>query len=276
MKKLFTRKWPVIVIAALLIALIGIIGSSASGSQGAVADLANTIFKPVRSLSSKIITMYESLYGYIYEYDKLVAENDELKRRNADLEQGYLQYDSLVKENERLKSLLNFEETHGDYDIVEATVLSWDASNWSSSFTVNLGSSNSDIAVGDGVITEGGALVGVVTSVSATTSVVKSITDTTFSASVEVGSDSTVTAQGDFELMQRGRLKLTYLDEHSDVTTGDAVITSGKGGVFPKGLLIGYVEGLYSGSGGLYLYGVIAPETPPEELAYVFIITDFT
>ena len=79
------------------------------------------------------------------------------------------------------------------------------------------------------------------THVDGNASTVKSIIDTTFSASVDVGSGNTVTASGDFSLMSKGMLKISYLEEGTGIASGDSVVTSGKGGVFPQGLLIGYV-----------------------------------
>ena len=125
------------------------------------------------------------------------------------------------------------------------------------------------------MITEAGTLVGLVTHVDGNASTVKSIIDTTFSASVDVGSGNTVTASGDFSLMSKGMLKISYLEEGTGIASGDSVVTSGKGGVFPQGLLIGYVDGLYSEAGNLSMYGSVRPAVDLNDILYVFVITDF-
>jgi rod shape-determining protein MreC len=275
MKKFINSKGIIIAIVAVLIAAIGVVAVNSASSSGAVTGAVNTVFRPLKTLVSKVTGAYESLYGYIYEYDKLVAENAELEKRNADLEEGYLDYEQLYEENQRLRNLLDFSTRNEDYEFNEASIISWSASNWSSTFTINIGSSNSDIALGDSVTTEYGALVGIVTDVGALTSTVKAITDTTFSASVNVGADSTVTASGDFSLMGDGKMKLGYFDSSAGIASGDTVVTSGKGGVFPQGLLLGYVESIYSESGELNMYGVLTPAADLSDLLYVYVITDF-
>ncbi len=274
MKRSF-RKGIIILAAALIVAVLGIIGVNTAGSDGPVANGLNALLRPLKGLTSRVVGMYESLYGYIYNYDKLLAENEELKKRNADLEEGYLRYDSIVEENQRLKKLLNFKDHHAEYVVEQATVLSWTASNWSRTFTINVGSANSEVAVGDSVINEAGALVGVITGVDSLTSTVCSVIDTTFAASVNIGADNTVTACGSFSLMQEGLLWAGYLEQNAGVATGDTVVTSGKGGTFPEGLLLGYVDGLYDESGELSLYAAVAPATELQDLLHVFVITDF-
>ena len=82
--------------------------------------------------------------------------------------------------------------------------------------------------------------------------------------------------EGDFALMGEGRLKLTYLPENSELIAGDLVTTSGRGGVYPAGLVAGHVEEVRTDASGMTRYAVIAPETDLAGLQQVFVITDFT
>mgnify|MGYP005963592775 CR=1 FL=1 len=82
--------------------------------------------------------------------------------------------------------------------------------------------------------------------------------------------------EGDFALMGEGRLKLTYLPENSELIAGDLVTTSGRGGVYPAGLVAGHVEEVRTDASGMTRYAVIAPETDLDGLQQVFVITDFT
>jgi len=84
--------------------------------------------------------------------------------------------------------------------------------------------------------------------------------------------DSTAMLEGDFTLMQEGRLKMTYLPENTELLTGDLVLTSGLTGIYPSGLVVGAIESLHTGhepvccarprrrpgpsGGGLYHQGV--------------------
>jgi rod shape-determining protein MreC len=75
--------------------------------------------------------------------------------------------------------------------------------------------------------------------------------------------------------MGDGKMKLGYFDSSAGIASGDTVVTSGKGGVFPQGLLLGYVESIYSESGELNMYGVLTPAADLSDLLYVYVITDF-
>ena len=86
----------------------------------------------------------------------------------------------------------------------------------------------------------------------------------------------TAIAEGDYNLMTRGALRLSYLREDSKVVVGDTVETSGRGGVFPKGILIGTVESVQPEESGLYYYAVIKPFVSVDSVSSVSIITEYT
>ena len=60
---------------------------------------------------------------------------------------------------------------------------------------------------------------------------------------------------------EQGKLKLSYLPEDAQLVSGDEVVTSGKGDVYPSGLVVGQVEGVFTDPSGMTRYAVIAPET---------------
>ena len=82
-------------------------------------------------------------------------------------------------------------------------------------------------------------------------------------------------AEGDFALMGQGKLKLSYLTSDDEVLIGDQIVTSGLGGYYPSGLVIGSVESLQTGDDGLARYAVLAPMMNFAALTEVFVITDY-
>ena len=153
--------------------------------------------------------------------------------------------------------------------------MSWNASSWSSSFVINRGS-KSGIELHDCVITEHGYLVGEVVEVSSHSAVVRTVidSDTSVGALVDRNGLSAV-AEGDFQLMGEGKLKLDYLPNGSELLTGDVVMTSGKGEVYPADLVIGKITGIESDGSGYSAYGIITPLAELDALTEVFVITDF-
>ena len=65
--------------------------------------------------------------------------------------------------------------------------------------------------------------------------------------------------EGDLTLMVDGACKLSYLDSKSQLISGDEVLTSGKGGVYPSGLVVGYVSDVKTTPSGTERYAVVKP-----------------
>ena len=98
--------------------------------------------------------------------------------------------------------------------------------------------------------------------------------DSSFGALV-FRSGGSVMAQGDFALMNKGRLSLTYLGTEPDVVAGDLIVTSGLGGYYPSQLVIGYVEEVRTSENGLAQYAVVKPEAELDGLIQVYVVTSF-
>jgi rod shape-determining protein MreC len=265
-----------ILLVAVVIASVAAVSAGAGSGSGFLTEWVSAAAKPLRSAAAAVARTFETIYGYMYEYEKIAAENNALKKQIADFRQNYREYTETAEENARLHDLLDFSARHSDYKYEPATIIAWGSSNWSSSFTLGKGGGNSEIAVGDAVITETGVLVGRVTEVRAAESTAVSVIDTTFSASVLIGEEGADgQASGDFTLMRSGRLKLGLLDDGSAALTGDTVVTNGLGGVFPEGLVIGTIESLAKSPAGIGMYGVIKPQAELGRATYVFVVTEF-
>jgi rod shape-determining protein MreC len=172
---------------------------------------------------------------------------------------------------------MDFDNSNSDSNFVykSATIISWTASNFSSSFTINKGTS-SGVDVDDCVITENGYLVGVVTEAGKSSSTVVSIIDTTMSIGAMLYSNSeTGVIEGNFELFKQGKLKLSYINNNANVVIGDSVVTSGRGGIYPSGLVIGYVDSIGENPSGLDYYAVVSPAADFDSITHLYVITDF-
>ena len=81
--------------------------------------------------------------------------------------------------------------------------------------------------------------------------------------------------EGDFSLMQGGKLRLAYLPDEAQLVAGDEVLTSGRGDVYPSGLVVGQVEGVFNDASGMNRYAVVVPEVNLDTLVEVFVIKEF-
>ena len=276
MKTLLNRKTIIIAAIAVLIAISTIVSINVWGTVGPVTSTVNTISKPLRALASVITGPFENIYDSIYRYDDLMVDYERALLRMNELEQAYRDYIAITEENTRLRELLGFAERHGGYEHVDAFADTRSSSNWSSSFSIDLGHANSNIARGNAVVSEFGMLIGQISEVGATNSTVITILDTSFSAGVYIGDSSgRATARGDFTLMRNGLLMLDYFDTDLIIRPGDSVVTSGIGGVLPSGLFIGEVVEVLRHDTGIGRYATVRPMRDVMTIEHVFVITGF-
>ncbi len=276
MKGYISKRVIVIVLIALFIAVMSAVGVALSDTaSGRLASAVNSATVPVKRGMSSMVDSLEELYGYLYKYDRLEVENQELKDRIAELEEQTREYDAINEENEQLRTLLDFGERNDSYEFDEVTVLTWSASNYNSSFTINKGS-DAGLELNDCIITSTGYLIGRITELNKTTATVTTIIDPSTNLGAEIYEISELAvAEGDYRLMQEGKLKLTYLETGTQVIGGYTVVTSGRSGLYPKGLVIGTVESVTKDNEGLEDTAVVVPKAELEQLSKVYVITDF-
>lgn len=148
-------------------------------------------------------------------------------------------------------------------------------SNWASTLVLDRGSQHG-VAIGDCAVDSAGNLVGVVTDVGLNWCRLSTVldTDSQFGARV-FRTGETAVAGGDLALMAEGRLRLQYLSDSANLIKGDVIVTSGLGGYYPAGLVIGTVESVQTDDGGLARYAVLSPKCDVAAIQEMFIITDF-
>lgn len=173
-------------------------------------------------------------------------------------------------ENQRLRHLLELKQ-QSDHDLVAAAVIGRDPGNWMSLIVVNKGST-SKIARNMAVLAPGG-LVGRVISVSPHTATVMLITDPRSAVSGLVQETrAAVIVEG---LADRsGLLKLKPLESSAQMNVGDTVISSGLGGVFPKGIKLGTIERIEDGAYGVTKVAYVRPDVDFGSLEEVLIVRD--
>ena len=230
---------------------------------------------PFRAISSTVAEWAQEQYDRAFQYDALEQTNEELRRRIAELEELEREYQDAIREKERLENLLGLAEERPELTYEDAQVTRRTSSNWESNLTISKGSGDG-VALNDCVIDQYGNLVGVVTEVGSNWALVSTVLD----PDVELGgrvarTDDEAILEGDFALMLEGLLKLSYLPEDTQLVSGDQVITSGLGEVFPEGLVVGNVTGLFTEADGISRYAQVEPAADLDSVRYVYVITDF-
>lgn len=263
------------VILAVVAIVVLAVTAVRAGRAGAVHNADAALKAPLEQATAAAMDWVEGIYGYIYEYDRIVEEVNSLRAENARLREQSREYAELEAENERYRALFGWAEKHTDIELESARLVSWDTSNYTSAFTINKGSA-SGIELGDCVVTEYQALVGQVAELGDNWATVRTVVDTDLDVGALVGPYSYAgMVTGDFVLMRRGQTRLAYLTSGAEIFKGDEVLTSGKGGSFPSGLWIGTVSAVMTEAGGQIVYGIVDPAADLDQISQVFIIKSF-
>ncbi|MBO5556144.1 MAG: rod shape-determining protein MreC [Oscillospiraceae bacterium] len=263
----------IIVLAVAM--LIGLGNAARDGQIGFVQNTTGVLTGPMQKVLSSTVNWFNTIYGYLYKYDSLMAENESLRAQLADAQQSARDGIEASEENQRLRQLLYLREKHTDYVLESCKVVLWSSSNWSSSFTVGKGAT-SGIELGDPVITEYGAVVGQITELGTNWATVSTLIDVDMSVGAFVGATgSSGMVVGEYGLMKNKTAKLTFLADGAQIFAGDEVLTSGSGGAFPAGLVIGTLTNVQTEAGGQIEYGIVKPQCDLDSLVQVFVIKNF-
>lgn len=227
------------------------------GPLEAARSAVSSVTGPVRAVGSFVAAPVAGVGDVMHNLTadgatltELEEENEQLRARVAELEEYQLTA-------ERLQDLLDLKSTY-KLQSTAAHVISGSSDSWSSTVTIDKGS-GAGLAVGMPV-TDSSGVIGQISECGPGSSVVRLISDEGSSVSAMVQSSR---AQGMLRGSADGTLRLTLVRTDQEVNVGDLVITSGLGGVFPKGLLLGTVESVERSSGSLYYEIVVhAPSSP--------------
>ena len=274
MKRFFQENGFLLVVAAVLLAAVLALGNAIFGGNP-LGNVLEVAFTPFRTVSSAITSWVEDQYNRAFRFDQLQAELEETRKQLAEAQEEARAGQDALREVERLQNLLGLAEARPEFQYEEAMVIRRSVSNWESNLTLDRGSADG-VALHNCVVDEYGNLVGVVSEVGDNWALV----DTVLSPEVEIGgriarTDDNAILEGDFTLMLQGMLKLSFLPADTQLVSGDQVVTSGLGGLYPQGLLVGSIRTLHTEEDGLSRYAEIQPAADVDNVRYVYVITDF-
>ena len=233
-----------------------------SSTSSVLENIAGVLTYPFRAAATAVSDWAADKRQYYEDTTTLKEENAALKKEIADLRAQQRQAQADSEENKLLRELLKLQQQRRDFTFVSTAVLAHSESSWTSSLSLNHGT-DQDIAVGDCVVSAEGYLVGVISEVGLNWSTVLTVIDT----DTELGA----------RIFRTGEVADEHLVVRREVREliGDQIVTSGLGGYYPSGLVIGSVESLQTGDDGLARYAVLAPMMDFAALTEVFVITDY-
>jgi rod shape-determining protein MreC len=221
---------------------------------------------PVIKVTAMTVGSFSRVWLDYVDLRALRDENLHLQREAAILQRRISQLEEQALETQRLQGLLAMRET-SQAKYLAARVVGKDATNWFKTILIDRGSQsglrrNQPVVAPDGVV-------GRVVEVTPTAAKIQLITDPVSAAG---GLIQRTRVTGIVSGNLGAGLKVRYLPLLADVVVGDEVITSGMGGVFPKGVPLGRVTAVERRSGALFQEATLAPKVDLARLEEVLIL----
>lgn len=262
-----------VVIAAVVFAGI-IFAAFSHNASSPVTTVAGVVFKPLQKISSAVYAQLGNVSSSFVSSSTYIEENESLKKEIAEYREKLADYDELKKRVDSYEKFYEIKKRNPDYKFSYGTVVSRDAADAYNSFVLNTGI-NDGVEVDDPVI-YGNYVIGIVKKVNYSTCVVRTVLDPRVNiGAYESGTREYGYVSGDDNLFKDGLCRLSGLDTSTSIVKGEMVCTSGSGGVFPNGLIIGEVVSVKNDPATSSYYAEVKPSYAIDEITDVFVITSF-
>ncbi len=198
-------------------------------------------------------------------------QNEALKKEVEELRKENLEASEYAAENERLRALLGYKQSKTQFDLVPARVIGRENATWTSMIVIDKGNTDGVKDLMPVVTNQG--LVGHIVEAGPISSKVQLILDPRSSVGAIVQRpESRVMGIVEGDIANAQMPKMVNIPMVADVVEGDMIITSGFGGVYPKGIIVGKVTELKNAPGGLLKYAVIDTSVDFQRLEEVAVI----
>ncbi|SFT71577.1 rod shape-determining protein MreC [Selenomonas sp. GACV-9] len=230
------------------------------------------VLSPFQQAVSWVGSQVRYVTSSVWEIVTIHEQNKLLRNEVEQLRVQNLEASEALAENERLRTLLGYQQMMTQFDMVGARVIGRESATWSNVIVIDRGQKDgvdADMAV----VTEKG-LVGHVLEAGWNTSKVQLILDPRSSVGTIVQrAESRVAGIVQGDLDNPTMPQMVNIPKNADVVEGDVIVTSGFGGTYPKGIVVGLVSSLQNDSGGLLKIGLLEPAVDFQKLEDVMVIT---
>lgn len=261
-----------LVICALLTGAV-IAVASAKGTSP-VTNFIGSVLSPVQKLTSYIADNVKWVSDSFESAGSYKNEIERLEQQIAEYENQLVDYNELQQKLSSYETMLGVKEENADFVLERANIIGTDAADMFTSLIIDKGSKDG-ISVNDPAV-YGNYVVGIVKKVHPYYSVVESILnpDVNISA-LDSKTRETAYVTTNIEFSEKGHCIFAGLERTTSVSPGGIILTSGIGGIYPKGLIIGTVNEVCESEYDLSNYAVIEPGVNVKEIEDLYVITDF-
>jgi len=265
------KKAAILAVAVLTVFLLAL--SAARGKYNFYWSerIVTVVLAPVEFVVSKVGYTVRSTGAAAGDIFTVYRDNQALREEIENLRRESINNTEIVAENVRLKALLDYRRAAPQFDTVVAAVVARDPAAWTNVIIINRGTAQG-VAKDMAVVTPQG-LVGSVVQAYSNSAKVQLILDPRSAVGAIVQRpESRVAAIVEGNPAKPLAPKMINLARDADIIKGDKVITSGFGGIYPKGILVGEVTDVVNEEGGLLKYAVLKPAADFDRLEEVAVI----
>ncbi|QAA31503.1 rod shape-determining protein MreC [Clostridium manihotivorum] len=238
--KLLRNKLAVTVIVLSVSFLAIIIYSVKRDSSNPVTSGAGTALNPIQKAAYTLANKAKGGLDFFVNFSEVKQENEELKKKNIDLENKLIEYGSLKSENDRLRNMLDFKSQRSSYLYVGAYIVAKPDQNMLNGYIIDKGTK--DGVAKDMVVIAPEGLVGKIVEADTNWSKVQTLINENFAAHGKVGTSEVSGIVRGYKNNDNEALAiLDLLPINAVVNKGDVITTTGLGKLYPKDLRIGTV-----------------------------------
>ena len=236
-------------------------------------NVVNTILSPFQSAITSISNVTKKIGVISWEMVTVYEQNKMLRSEVEQLRQRDVNVNEIMAENTRLTNILNYKNAVKQFDTAVAKIISYDSSNLTNSITINLGAKDG-MKKNMPVITPQG-LVGTIVAVYEHSAKVQLILDPRSAVGAIIQRpESRVIGIMQGSVGVQTLAKMLNIPRDADVVVGDNVLTSGYGGLYPKGIVIGEVVEVTNEAGGLLKYATVKTAVDFYRIEEVLVIVN--
>ena len=236
-------------------------------------NVVNTILSPFQSAITSISNVTKKIGVISWEMVTVYEQNKMLRSEVEQLRQRDVNVNEIMAENTRLTNIFNYKNAVKQFDTAVAKIISYDSSNLTNSITINLGAKDG-MQKNMPVITPQG-LVGTIVAVYEHSAKVQLILDPRSAVGAIIQRpESRVIGIMQGSVGVQTLAKMVNIPRDADVVVGDNVLTSGYGGLYPKGIVIGEVVEVTNEAGGLLKYATVKTAVDFYRIEEVLVIVN--
>ena len=239
----FLKSKLAVTVIVLSVTFLSVIIYTARTNSDFISGALGAGFNPVQKAIYMTGEKIKSGIDFFASFSEVKQENDQLKTQVIELQNQLVGYNSYKTQNVQLKQELNFKTQHSEYNYVGASIIGKSGGNFYEGYTIDRGT-DSGIKK-DMIVIAGNELVGIVIEVYSNWAKVQTIssTNTAVAATVEQTNEVSGIVRGYQDIGSREPLvKIYNLPMNSTIKSGDTILTSGLGGIYPQGVRIGSVN----------------------------------